>query len=309
MGHDHSHDHNHAKHLGKEASKAFVIGIALNLLFVLVEVIVGFAIHSLSLLSDAGHNLADVAGLGLSLLALRLATVKPSDKYTYGYSKTSVLVALINGALLLISIGAIIYEAIQRLIHPEPLPGMTISIVAAVGIIVNGGTAFLFMKGQERDLNVRSAYLHMAADALVSFALVIGGILIYFTHLYWIDALLSIIVAVVIIGSTWRLLRDSLRLTLDGVPANVDIDKIRSIIMQVEGVIEVHHIHIWAISTTMNAMTGHLVVEPTLTAEAEQTIKKQIRHQLHHLNIQHATLETEVAAYCCDVETCADMQL
>ena len=302
MAHDHSHDH--ARHFSKEVSRAFTVGIALNLLFVIIEAIVGLYIHSLSLLSDAGHNLADVAGLGLSLLAIRLATVKPSNTFTYGYSKTSVLVALINGTLLLVSIGAIIYEAAQRLLHPEPLPGITISLVAAVGIVVNAGTAYMFTKGQDRDLNVRSAYLHMAADALVSLALVIAGIIIFFTHLYWIDAVLSIVVAIVIISSTWRLLRDSLRLTLDGVPANIDLDKIRQVIMSIDGVREVHHLHIWAISTTMNAMTGHLVVDHTLTAQSEQAIKKKIRHELQHMNIQHATLETEIAEYCCDDEAC-----
>lgn len=300
--HDH-HDHHHAPVL-TGVTRAFVIGIIFNFLFVIIEVVAGLYIHSLSLLSDAGHNLADVAALALALLALRLADVKPTGRYTYGLRKTSILVALLNAVVLLISIGAIAYEAVRRFIHPEPLPGMAIAIVAGIGILINSGTALLFMRQKDKDLNVRAAYLHLASDAVVSLALVIGGIIIFYTGFYQIDALLSLIVAGVIVGSTWRLLRDSLRLSLDGVPMNIDIDQVREVINKVSGVRDIHHIHIWAISTTVNALTAHLVIEDSIPADAESAIKKQIRHALAHLNIQHATLETEHQGQSCDTEEC-----
>jgi cobalt-zinc-cadmium efflux system protein len=302
--HDH-HDHHHSPVL-TGVTAAFVVGIIFNFLFVIIEVVSGLYIHSLSLLSDAGHNLADVAALALALLAYRLADVKPTDRYTYGLRRASILVALLNAVVLLISIGAIAYEAVRRFIHPEPLPGTTIAIVAGIGILINSGTALLFMRQKDKDLNVRAAYLHLASDAVVSLALVIGGIIIYYTGLFRIDAILSLIVAGVIVGSTWRLLRDSLRLSLDGVPMNIDIDQVRDMIKKVSGVRDIHHIHIWAISTTVNALTAHLVMEDTVTADAEPAIKKQIRHELTHLNIQHTTLETEHQGQACDTEECQE---
>src|SRR6478672_1984382 len=190
MGHNHSHEgHNHTHQLSvSDVNNALVIGITLNFLFVVIEVVIGLLIHSLSLLSDAGHNLADVGALALSLLAYRLLKVKPNEHYTYGYRKTSILVALFNSVVLLVSIGAILFEAMHRLFHPEPLPGSTIAIVASIGIIINAATAILFFKDKDKDLNIKSAYLHLLSDALVSFALVIGGIAIYYTHLFWIDS-------------------------------------------------------------------------------------------------------------------------
>jgi cobalt-zinc-cadmium efflux system protein len=312
MGHDHHHghhhDHHHAPPVLTGVSRAFVVGIVFNFLFVVVEVVVGLSVHSLSLLSDAGHNLADVASLGLALLAFRLADVKPSEHYTYGFRKTSILVALLNAVVLLISIGAIAYEAVQRFIHPEPLPGMTIAIVAGIGIVINSGTAMLFMRQKDKDLNVRAAYLHLASDAVVSLALVIGGIIIYYTGLFRIDAILSLIVAAVIVGSTWRLLRDSLRLSLDGVPADIDIDQVKKKIKKVAGVKDIHHVHIWAISTTVNAITAHLLLEDSIAGDAESAIKKKIRHDLAHLNIQHATLETEHMGQNCGMMQCEEQE-
>ena len=193
-GHDHEHSHgifghHHHPVALKNVNQAFVIGIILNFLFVIIEVIVGLSIHSLSLLSDAGHNLADVASLAMSLIAIRLLKVKPTDKYTYGFKKTTILVALLNAAILLLSLGAIGWEAVQRLMHPEPLPGRTIAIVAAIGIVINAVTALLFFRGKDNDLNVRSAFLHLLSDAIVSAALVVGGIVIYYTGLFRIDAI------------------------------------------------------------------------------------------------------------------------
>jgi len=312
--HDHTHDHDHDHGFGlghhhhpvnlKEVNRAFVVGIVLNFLFVIIEVVVGLTIHSLSLLSDAGHNLADVASLAMSLVAFRLLKVKPTEKYTYGYKKTTILVALLNAAILLLSLGAIGYEALQRLMDPVPLPGKTISIVAAIGIAVNALTALLFLRGKDSDLNVRSAFLHLLSDAIVSAALVIGGIIIFFTHLFWIDAALSLLVAIVILFSTWQLLRDSLRLSLDGVPESIELRKIKEIIGGMNGVIDFHHIHIWAISTTENALTAHLVVDRNCTMEVVEQLKHRIKHELLHQNIQHATLEIETENSPCEEPDC-----
>jgi cobalt-zinc-cadmium efflux system protein len=309
-GHDHGHDHHHG--FGhhhhpvnlKAVNRAFVIGIVLNFLFVIIEVVVGLSIHSLSLLSDAGHNLADVASLAMSLMAIRLLKVKPTEKFTYGYKKTTILVALLNAAILLLSLGAIAYEAVNRLMDPVPLPGKTISIVAAIGIAVNAVTALLFFRSKDNDLNVRSAFLHLLSDAIVSAGLVIGGILIFYTHLFWIDAVLSLVVAIIILFSTWQLLRDSLRLSLDGVPEGIELKKIRETIDKMDGVKDFHHIHIWAISTTENALTGHLVVDSNSKMEFVEQLKHKIKHELLHQKIQHATLEIEMENSPCEEPDC-----
>jgi len=310
--HSHSHSHEHSHGLGhhhhpveiKSVNRAFVIGIILNFAFVLIEAIIGLAIHSLSLLSDAGHNLADVASLAMALIAFRLMKVKPNEKYTYGYKKTTILVALLNASILLISLGAIGYEAIHRLMSPEPLPGKTISIVAAIGIVINGVTALLFLRGKDSDLNIKSAFLHLLSDAIVSAALVVGGIIIYFTGMYWIDAALSILVALVILFSTWQLLKDSLRLSLDGVPEGIEISKIKKVIDGIKGVKDFHHIQIWAISTTENALTAHLVVDRSSSMDLLEQLKHTIKHELLHQNIQHATLEIEMEDSPCDEPDC-----
>lgn len=299
MAHDHHHHHDHSPVL-THLNRAFYVGIGLNLLFVIIEAGVGFYIHSLSLLSDAGHNLADVASLALSLLAYRLIKVKPNEKYTYGYRKTTILVALFNAVVLLMAIGAIGYEAIHRFMDPEPLPGMTISIVAGIGIVINTVTALMFFRDKDKDINVKSAYLHLLADALVSFALVVGGIVIYYTAWYWVDPVLCVIVAIVIIFSTWGLLRSSLRLSLDGVPENVDMAGIKAGILKVQGVKDIHHIHIWALGTTTNALTAHIVVSGMIDMTGLEQLKKTIKHELEHLQIQHATLEFEQEGAHCE---------
>lgn len=306
-GHSHDHgDHSHEGHShGKiitlhSVNNAFIIGIILNLLFVVIEAVVGLVIHSLSLLSDAGHNLADVASLGLSLFAFRMMKVKSNTVYTYGYKKTTVLVALLNGGILLVSIGAILYESIHRLILPEPLPGKTISIVAAIGIVINAVTALLFFRNKDSDLNIKGAFLHLMSDAVVSAALVVGGIIIIYTQWYWIDPLLGILVAVVIVFSTWNLLRDSLRLSLDAVPQGIDLRDVQLAVEKIQGVQDFHHIHIWALSTTENALTGHVVLKSVIGMEDQEKIKKEIKHQLLHFNIQHVTLETETEGMACE---------
>jgi cobalt-zinc-cadmium efflux system protein len=292
MAQDLSHHHHHTVE-PVNMNTAFVAGIVLNMAFVIIEVIAGFLNHSLSLLSDAGHNLADVGSLALSLLAFKMLKVKATEKYTYGYRKTSILVALFNAVVLLISIGIIAYEGIRRLFDPQAVAGINISIIAAIGIVINFVSARMFFKNKEADMNVKSAYLHLIADALVSLGIVIGGILIYFTNWYWLDPLISIVIAVFILVSTWHLLKESLRLSLDGVPQNISIPAIKTTAIETEGVIDFHHIHVWAISTTENALTGHLVLSPEITPAEEQQIKLLLKHKLQHQNIQHSTLETE----------------
>lgn len=291
MGHDHAH-HHHGAVLTK-VSTAFVVGIILNLAFVVIEAIVGILINSLSVLSDAGHNLADVGTLALSLLAFKLMKVKPTNQYTYGYRKTSILVALFNSMLLLVTIGAIVYGAIERMFRPQEIPGLTVSIIAGIGIVINFSTALFFLRDKEKDINVKSAYLHLLADALVSAGLVVGGIVIYYTGLYWLDAVFSLIIAAVILFGTWKLMKESLRLSLDGVPSAIHLDEVVSLITQAEGVKEVHHVHIWPLSSTENAMTAHLVLEESVKGEEESQIKHELRHLLEHQNIHHVTFETE----------------
>ncbi len=290
MADHHHHDHTHSTEL-TTINKAFIIGIVLNMGFVIVETITGFWTNSLALLSDAGHNLSDVASLALSLLAFRLAKIKPSTKYTYGFRKATVLVALLNAIILLIAISVIAYEAILRFKNPQPLQGKTIAIVAFIGIIINSITAYLFLKNKESDLNVKSAYLHLAADALVSLGVVIGGILILYTDWWWLDGVLSLIIAVVILVSTWGLLTHSLRLSLDGVPENVDIEAIKTKITSLKGVSDFHHIHIWAMSTTKNALTAHLVLNEMADFNEVEKIKNKVKHELEHLNVHHSTIE------------------
>jgi len=303
MEHNHSNHHEHTVVL-TNTNKAFIVGILLNFLFVIVEVIAGLFIHSLSLLSDAGHNLTDVGALALSLLAFRLLKVKSNEKYTYGYRKTSVIIALLNSMVLMVSIGAIVYQAFQRLFITEPLPGITISIVAGIGILINSVTALMFLHDKDKDINIKSAYLHLISDAFVSFGIVIGGIVIFYTHWYWMDSALSILIAIIILFSTWRLLRQSLRLTLDGVPKDIQFDDIKATALKQEGVKDLHHIHIWAISTAENALTAHLVLKKGTTLEQEQKIKHELKHQLEHKNIHHITLETEREDESCETEDC-----
>lgn len=297
------HHHHHAKPL-TGINTAFIVGISLNFLFVIIEVIAGLSIHSLSLLSDAGHNLADVVALALSLLAFRLVKVKPNQQYTYGYSKTTILVALFNAVVLLVSIGAIVYEAAHRMLNPQPLPGKIIAIIAAIGIVINATTALLFFREKEKDLNIKSAYLHLLSDAIVSLGIVISGIIIYYTNYFWIDAVLSIVIALVILFNTWNLLKQSLRLSLDAVPANITIEKVKHEAEKIQGVKNIHHIHLWAISTTRNALTAHIVVDNNNSLSQIENIKQRVKHTLEHLNIHHATLEVEPEAEICETKDC-----
>jgi cobalt-zinc-cadmium efflux system protein len=287
------HHHSHAPQPITNLNKAFIIGIVLNLAYVMVQIGVGLHIKSLSLLSDAGHNFLDVAGLALSLLAYKLTKIKSIENYTYGYRKASILISLLNAVVLLISIGAIGYESFMRFFNPQPQAGLVISFVSAIGILINGVSALFFWRDKDKDINIKSAFLHLASDALVSLGLVIGGLIIHFTQFYWIDPVLSVLICLVIIASTWSLLRDSLRLSLDGVPENIDIKQIQNKILSLPHIADFHHIHVWAISTSQNALTAHLVVKDTTDFNEIVEIKDKVKHELEHLNIQHCTIEID----------------
>ncbi len=304
--HNHSHSHHHHHHVspGDVANSAFIAGIVLNSAYVAVQVVAGFMTHSMALLSDAGHNLSDVASLALSLLAFRLARAKPTHSFTYGYKKTTILAALTNAVVLLITIGVLGYESVNRLLHPRPVEGGIVAIVAGIGIVINLASAFLFFRNKEHDLNTKGAYLHLLTDAMVSLGVVVAGVIIRFTNWYWLDGAVSIAVLLVILVGTWSLLSASLRMSLDAVPSNVDKDQIEEIILKVNGVESIHHMHIWAMSTTLNALTTHLVLNEKLTFDEKMKIVHDIKHELLHNNIHHATIELESADIPCQDENC-----
>ena len=296
----HHHEHNHQL---ISLNKAFIIGITLNIAFVIVEFGVGFYYNSLGLLSDAGHNLGDVASLVLAMLAFRLQKVHPNNRYTYGYKKSTILVSLLNAVILLVAVGIIIAESVDKLFHPVSVDGSAIAWTAGVGVVINALTAWLFMKDKDKDLNVKGAYLHMAADALVSVGVVVSGIIITYTGWSIIDPIIGLGIAVIIIVSTWGLLHDSLRLSLDGVPVGIDAQKIQQIIMEQPGVENCHHLHIWALSTTETALTAHIVIDNITQLEE---VKQHIKEALEEAGIHHATLEFEDEKTTCCKECCED---
>jgi cobalt-zinc-cadmium efflux system protein len=288
--HSHSHGHSHAAEINKSNKNVFLIGIGLNMVFVLAEVIAGFAYNSMALLTDAGHNLSDVASLIISLVAFWIAKRQSNAVYTYGFKKTTVLAALVNAVVLLVAIGILGYESFHRLFKPEPVEGGVIAWVAAIGIIINSISAFLFFR-QKHELNSRAAYLHLLADALVSLGVVIAGIVISKTNLYWLDPAIGLLIMVVILVSTWSLLRESFRMSIDAVPAGIELDAIKKLITSVAGVKHVHHVHVWSISTTENALTAHVVIDEQLSFDDKLKVIAEIKHQLEHSNIQHSTIE------------------
>lgn len=297
--HHHHHEHNHRL---TSLNKAFVAGIVLNLSFVIIEFGAGFYYHSLGLLSDAGHNLGDVASLVLAMLAFRLEKVRPNSRYTYGYRKSTVLVSLLNAVILLVAVGVIIAESVEKLIHPAPVAGSAIVWTAGAGVVINALTAWLFMKDKDKDLNVKGAYLHMAADTLVSVGVVVSGFIIMYTGWYIVDPVIGLLIAVVIIVSTWGLLHDSLRLSLDGVPVGIDSGKVKQTILETPGVTDCHHLHIWALSTTETALTVHVVIDDMGQMEE---VKHRLKHRLEEEEIHHVTLEVECKGCLCDsANTC-----
>lgn len=284
-------DHHHPVPSTRKLTTIFVWSIALNLLYSAVEFGIGVYSGSMGLIADAGHNLSDVVSLVMALLAIRLSARKATRKYTYGFKKSTILASLFNAVLLLIAVGMIAAESISKFFHPQPVEGAAIAWTAGVGVIVNFATAWLLMHGQERDLNVRGAFLHMVADALVSIGVVVSGIVIARTGWMVIDPIMGIVIALIIVVSTRRLLWDSLRLSLDGVPDDIDVGRIEELVRTTPGVIGIHHLHIWAISTTQNALTVHAVL-----ADEKQgsEVRREIRRRLRTEGITHATIETEL---------------
>lgn len=288
-GHHHHAHGAHAHDMPGNYNGAFLLAIVLNVGFVALEFIYGFIAQSTALMADAGHNLSDVLGLVLAWGAALLAKKQPAGRYTYGLRSTSILAALVNSMLLLIACGAIGWEAALRLMQPAPVAGVTVSVVAAVGIAVNGFSAWLFMAGSKHDLNIRGAFLHMAADAAVSLGVVIGGIVMLRTGWYWIDPALSLAIVLVIVAGTWSLLRDALRLSLSAVPAHIDLDEVQRFLVAQPGVAEAHDLHIWGMSTIESALTVQLVMpEGCPSDEYLQRLSSALeeRFRIHHSTVQ-----------------------
>lgn len=301
MSHEHHHHHHHAVAADNKKMRTILwTAIALNLLFVGVETGVGLWQNSLSLLSDAGHNLSDVFSLVLVVVGLHLVQLHSNSRYTYGYKKSTILISLANALLLLIAVGVIVAESIHKLSEPSSIDGTVISWTAGVGILINGLTTLLLMRGQKGDLNIRGAFLHMAADTLVSVGVVISGIVITHTGWFIIDPIISIVIALVILISTWELLRDSMRLALDGVPEGIEVEEVTQLMRSTEHVTDVHHLHIWAMSTTENALTAHVVIDDE---HHTSSVRKALKEALNDHGITHATIEIEYGEGCGDT-TC-----
>lgn len=295
-GHSHSHGHSHAPdHFGR----AFAVGMTMNLAFVVAEAFYGIFGHSLALLADAGHNMSDVLGLAAAWLAAWLGYKAPSARYTYGFRRSSILAALGNATLLLLVTGAIAWEAVLRLFNPEQPEAGVIMVVAAVGIIINGGTALMFMSGRKTDLNLRAAFVHMASDALVQLGTVMAGVVIMFTGWSRIDPLVSLVISIVIVMGTWSILRDAINLSLDAVPENIDPSRVQAYLQGLPGIVAVHDLHIWALSTTDSALTAHLVQQSdggALTPPPDIAADIKARFGINHVTIQ---METESMADLC----------
>ncbi len=296
---DHHHSHEHPT--PKNFDRAFAIGIGLNLAYVLIEAWYGWKVDSLALLADAGHNLSDVIGLVLAWGGALAGRLRPDARHTYGWKRASILAAFVNALLLLMAMGALVWEALQRLGDPHPLAGFTVMVVAGVGIVVNTATALLFMRGREQDLNIRGAFLHMAADALVSVGVVIAGALVLWLGWNWLDPLVSLAIAAVIVIGTWSLFRQSLHLLFDGVPDSIDLTAVRTLLQGLPGVSRVHDLHVWAMGTTEIAMTAHLVMPD---GHPDDAFFVHATEELHHrFDIDHVTLQVVRVAF---TEPCGD---
>lgn len=288
--HEHSHGHGH-DHGVASYGRAFAVGISLNVVFVAIEMTYGIVAHSMALVADAAHNLGDVLGLILAWLAYVLARRKPSRKRTYGLRKSTVLAALANAVLLLVAVGGVGWEAIGRLRNPAPIQGTILMAVATIGVLINGTSALLFAKGGARDVNLRGAFLHLAGDAGVSLGVVVAGALIWKTGWMWLDPIVSIVVSLVILIGTWGLLRQSVNLALDAVPEGIDAEEVNAYLAALPGVLEVHDLHIWAMSTTETALTAHLVMK---TNTCEPRFLGEVGRALHdRFSIEHSTLQVE----------------
>lgn len=289
MSHDHCHHHNH-HHAPDNFNRAFAIGTVLNLLFVFVEAGYGWFADSLALVADAGHNLSDVITLLIAWAAMAVAKRSATAKHTYGFKKGTILVSLGSALFLYVAIGVIIWEAFGRIWSPVPVHGMTITVVAAIGVVINTATALLFMAGRKKDLNLKAAFLHMAADAIVSAGVVVSGLVITATGWNILDPVLSIVIALFILVAGWGLLKDSLHLSMAGVPPHIDAEKVLAYLTAIPEVQCVHDLHIWATSTTENVLTAHLVMQ---SGGSDAFLHETAAYLRHHFDIHHTTLQIE----------------
>jgi len=300
--HDH-HGHHHHTHSIERLSTIYIVAVALNLAFVIVEVVAGILGNSIGLLSDAGHNLSDVFSLILAMIALKLASSHATKRFTYGHRKASVLISLLNAIILLVAVGAIIVESVEKFFTPAEVNGTLIIWTATVGIVINGVTAWVLSRQNQHDINTRGAFLHMLADTLVSVGVVVSGIIINYTGWTIVDPIIGIVIAIVILISTWSLLSESLRMSTDAVPEGFDVDDIKKKIENQEGVLNVHHMHIWAISTTETALTCHIVIPE---ASMLEEVTDRVKEMLDGLGIHHSTLELETnSSHCHDHDCCS----
>jgi cobalt-zinc-cadmium efflux system protein len=301
-GHGHGHGHTHHHHGPANYNRAFAIGIALNIAFVIIEAFYGLAADSLALLADAGHNLSDVLGLLLAWGATSLAQQKITEKRTFGLKKSTIFAALLNAIILLVAIGGIAWEAVGRFSEPQPVAGVTVIVVAAIGILINVATMLLFMRDRKDDLNIHGAFVHMAADAAVSLGVVIAGVAMLYTGAYWIDPVISLTIAAVILLGTWSLLKDSVNLAVDAVPKGIDARAVQASLNELPGVEAVHDLHIWGMSTTETALTAHLV-RPR--GEPDDKLIRLASEMLQtRFGIDHATLQVERDSERCPSGTC-----
>ena len=295
----HSHDHSACAETPGSHSKAFAIGIALNLAYVIAEIVFGLLAHSLALVADAGHNVSDVLSLLLAWGASEFSLRKPSKRYTYGLRSSSILASLANAIILLIAIGAIGWEAVHRFNQPQDIPGGTVMAVAAFGVFINAATALLFMRGRQNDLNIKGAFLHMAADAGVSLGVVLAGLAITLTGLHWIDPAMSLLIVAVIAIGTWGLLRESVRLALHAVPQGIDLEKVENYLRSLPNVRAVHDLHVWPMSTTQTALTAHL--EMPAGNGGDRFLHEICDHLHEQFGIQHSTIQIEQNAAACSL--------
>ncbi|ERS14196.1 cation diffusion facilitator family transporter [Alloalcanivorax xenomutans] len=286
----HGHEHGHSHQAPASFGKAFVIAISLNVGFTVVEFIYGFLAQSSALMADAGHNLSDVLGLVVAWVGMLLARKIPDQRFTYGLRGSSILAALANAMFLMIACGAISWDAIRRLADPPEVSSMTVIVVAAIGILINAASAWLFVKGSKGDLNIRGAFLHLVADAAVSLGVVIAGVAILMTDWNWLDPVVSLLIVVVIVIGTWGLLRESLKLALNAVPAHIDLNEVEAWLRDQPGVLDIHDLHVWGMSTTESALTAHLV----MPGGADDAFVDGVADELHHrFGIEHTTLQVE----------------
>lgn len=302
--HDHGHGHGHHHHAPPARwDRAFAIGIGLNLAYLIAEAIAGLLTNSVALLADAGHNLSDVLGLAVAWGGAALARTPPSKRFTYGLKGSTILAALANGLLLLVALGAIVLESVQRFGEPEPISGLTVSWVAGIGILVNAGTALLFASGRKGDANIRGAYLHMAADAMVSAGVVVAGIVIWLTGAGWIDAAVSLLIAALIFWQTWGLLRETVEMALAAVPRGIDYDGVTTALAALPGVSDVHDLHIWPMSTTEPGLTAHLQIPAGHPGDEFLHAAQAMLHQ--RFGIGHATIQIETGEAECGLASAA----